>query len=45
MIVGGVVVIYALKSRSLFVAVYIGWFVYLAFQQWQYFRQHGIPGD
>jgi hypothetical protein len=28
-----------------FVALYVAWFVYLAFQQWQYFREHGIPGD
>ena len=45
MIVGVVVVVYAFKAQWYFLALYIAWFVYLAFQQWQYFRQHGIPGD
>jgi Zn-dependent protease len=45
MIAGAVIVVYALKTRSTFLAVYIAWFTYLAFQQWQYFRQHGTPGD
>jgi len=35
----------AFLTRNFFIAFYIAWFVYLAFQQWQYFRQHGIPGD
>jgi Zn-dependent protease len=45
MIAGAVVVVIALKIRWYFPALYIGWFVYLAFQQWQYFREHGVPGD
>jgi len=45
MIVGGGVVVVAVLTRSLFMALYLGWFVYAAWQQWQYFRQHGIPGD
>jgi Zn-dependent protease len=45
MIVGILVVVWALKTRSTLLAVYIAWFTYLAFQQWQYFRQHGTPGD
>ncbi|HEX8254975.1 MAG TPA: M50 family metallopeptidase, partial [Thermoanaerobaculia bacterium] len=44
-IVGGGVAIWAFVAQLFFVALYIAWFVYLAFQQWQYFRQHGIPGD
>lgn len=44
--VGGTgVVIYALARQSILMAFYLGWFVYAAWQQWQYFRQHGIPGD
>jgi Zn-dependent protease len=42
---GGGVAILAFVNRYFFIAFYIAWFVYLAFQQWQYFRQHGIPGD
>ncbi len=45
MIVGSLVVVLALYTRSLFMAMYLGWFVYVAWQQWQYFRQHGVPGD
>jgi Zn-dependent protease len=45
MIVGTLVVVVALVNRQFFVGLYIAWFVYMAFQQWQYFRQHGVPGD
>ncbi len=45
MLVGGAVAIVFLAARSFFVAFYIAWFVYLAYQQWQYFREHGVPGD
>lgn len=42
---GGAVSIVALINRQLFLTIYIGWFSYMAWQQWQYFRVHGIPGD
>jgi len=42
---GGAVVVWAFMSKIFFVALYIAWFVYLAFQQWQHFREHGVPGD
>ena len=45
MIVGAGVVVAALLARQFFVGLYIAWFVYMAFQQWQYFKQHGTPGD
>ena len=45
MIAGAGVVVWALKAQLFFLAIYIAWFVYLAFQQWQYFREHGVPGD
>ena len=44
-VVGAGVAVFALVARSFFVAVYIGWFVYMAFGQWQYFKRHGVPGD
>ncbi|MEA2462419.1 MAG: stage sporulation protein [Acidobacteriota bacterium] len=42
---GGAAAVYLFTRQQFFIALYIAWFVYLAFQQWQYFRQHGIPGD
>jgi hypothetical protein len=45
MIVGTLVAAGALWSRQFFIGLYIAWFVYMAFQQWQYFKRHGIPGD
>ncbi|HKR63747.1 MAG TPA: M50 family metallopeptidase [Thermoanaerobaculia bacterium] len=44
-VVGTAVVVLALRFQAFFVALYLGWFVYVAWQQWQYFRQHGVPGD
>lgn len=45
MIVGGGVAVYFFITRNFFIAVYIAWFVYMAFQQWQHFRRYGTPGD
>jgi Zn-dependent protease len=45
MIVGGLFVGLFLWQRQFFIAVFIGLYVYRAFVAWQYFRQHGIPGD
>ncbi len=44
-LVGIVVVILGLKTGLYFVAVLIGWYAYTNYQQWQYFREHGYPGD
>ena len=45
-IVGGsAIAIYMLFGGIIFVSLYIAWFVYMAFQQWQYFKRHGVPGD
>ena len=45
MIVGGGCAAWLFREGSFLGAFYLAWFVYMAFQQWQYFRQHGIPGD
>jgi Zn-dependent protease len=45
MIVGGAVAVFFFVVRSFFIALYIAWFVYIAFQQWQHFRRYGTPGD
>jgi len=42
---GGMVAGLAFYFGAFFIALYIAWFVFLAFQQWQYFKQHGTPGD
>lgn len=43
---GGAIAVYlGFVLRQYFIALYIAWFVYMAFQQWQYFKQHGVPGD
>jgi Zn-dependent protease len=44
-VAGGAAAVFLFTQRQFFIALYVAWFVYLAFQQWQYFRQHGIPGD
>ncbi|HUR80836.1 MAG TPA: M50 family metallopeptidase [Thermoanaerobaculia bacterium] len=41
----GIAVYFAVWERSFLLALYIGWFVYMAFGQWQYFKRHGVPGD
>ena len=45
-IVAGIATVaYAISQRSLIMAVLIGWYVYMNYQQWQHFREHGTPGD
>lgn len=42
---GGGVAIYFFRQRQFFVALYIAWFVYMAFQRWQEFQKYGTPQD
>lgn len=44
-VVGGAIAVSALFLRQIFVALYIAWFVYMAFQQWRHFKNTGVPGD
>lgn len=44
-VVGGMIAAAALYFRQFFIALYLAWFVYMAFQQWQSFKRHGVPGD
>lgn len=44
-VVGSAVAVLSIASRNFLVAFYLAWFVYAAWQQWQYFREHGVPGD
>jgi stage IV sporulation protein FB len=45
LIVGVALVLLGIRSGQFFIALLLGWFVYMNFQQWQYFRTHGFPGD
>ena len=45
MIVGGLVVAWSIIGRQFFVALFIAFLVYRAFEQWRYFKDHGVPGD
>lgn len=45
-IVGSAVALVSLLVlKQIFISLYIAWFVYMAVQQWQYFKSHGVPGD
>ena len=45
-IVGGAIaVLIAAKIRLFFAAFLIGWYVFMNYQQWQHYRETGVPGD
>jgi Zn-dependent protease len=44
-VVGIALVVYGIRSQNYLIALLIGWYVWINFQQWQYFRSHGFPGD
>jgi stage IV sporulation protein FB len=45
-IVAGVaVVVWAIAGRSILLAALISWYVFMNYQSWQYYRDHGMPGD
>lgn len=44
-ITGGAFVLYMLLSRNFLVAALVAWFVVINYQQWQYFRKNGYPGE
>lgn len=45
MLVGTGVAILAFVTRWFFLGLMVGWFVYQNYVAWQYFREHGVPGD
>jgi Zn-dependent protease len=45
MIVGGAVAVWAFSRGQFFIALFIAWFVFNAFQRWQQYREQGVPGD
>ena len=42
---GGAAAVWVFINVSFYVGFYVAWFVFMAWQQWEYFRKHGIPGD
>lgn len=42
---GVAVVVWAIARRSIVFAALISWYVFMNYQQWQYYRDHGTPGD
>ena len=44
-IAGAAVVIWAIFRRWIVLAALIGWYVFMNYQQWRYYRDHGMPGD
>jgi Zn-dependent protease len=45
LIVGGAVVIYGFSKQQFFLAFFLAMMILRVWQAWQYFREHGIPGD
>ncbi len=45
LIVGGAVVIVGFKNGQFFLAFFLVMMIFRVWQAWQYFREHGIPGD
>jgi Zn-dependent protease len=45
LVVGGAVAIYGFRKGQLFLAFFLVMMLFRVWQQWQYFREHGIPGD
>jgi Zn-dependent protease len=44
-IVGIAVALLAVRTGFFFLALFMAWFVFNNYQQWQHYRSHGVPGD
>jgi len=44
-VVGILVAVAGVFMRWIFLALLMAWYVFMNYQQWQYFRKHGYPGD
>lgn len=44
-VIGSLIAIAGLLFRWIFLALLIAWYVFMNYQQWQYYRKHGYPGD
>jgi Zn-dependent protease len=45
LIIGGAVAIWAFTGGQFFIAFYIAWFVFMAWQRWRDFQKYGTPQD
>ena len=45
LVVGGAFVVWGFLSRNFFLAFMLAMMLFGVWQRWQYFREHGIPGD
>jgi Zn-dependent protease len=45
LIVGGAIAVWAFKAREFFIGFMLLMMLFGVWQRWQYFREHGIPGD
>src|SRR5476649_1992719 len=43
-VAGAAVVVWAIMTRSILLAALISWYVFMNYQSWQYYRDHGMPG-
>ena len=44
-VIGGVIAIWGFTQGQFFLAFFLVMMLYAVWQRWQYFREHGIPGD
>lgn len=44
-VIGGVIAIWGFSQGQFFLAFFLVMMLYAVWQRWQYFREHGIPGD
>jgi Zn-dependent protease len=45
LVIGGVIAIWGFTQGQFFLAFFLVMMLYAVWQRWQYFREHGIPGD
>ena len=44
-VIGGAIVVWGFSTRNYFLAFFLAMMIYGVWVRWQYFREHGIPGD
>ncbi len=44
-VIGAAIAALGLYFRWIFLAILLAWYVFMNYQQWQYYRSHGFPGD
>ena len=44
-VIGALVAITGILLKSIFLTLLMAWYVFMNYQQWQYFRKNGYPGD